>query len=112
VIKVTGLSEWLRELRAMQDGLDTASLDRAMREAFDDTQLKVHTLSGALKASGRVETRSDKKSWTGEITYGGTPSCDYAIYEERRGGAHDFLRGVPEYEDKLLAALDKAIAKP
>jgi hypothetical protein len=99
-ISQRGLAEWIRELDKMAK-VNTAKLDPAWRSIFRDTQSLVHVESGALRASGRAKTEHSADEWTGDITYGGTSQCDYAIYEQRRGGTHDFLRNIPEYEETI-----------
>lgn len=88
----------------------TTQLEEVLAAAFEDTQQRVHILSGSLKASGKSESDFQDDEWTGTITYGGvlwaTPApgppndpVDYAIYEMARGGAHNFFGGLPPFED-------------
>lgn len=76
---------------------------------FAITQARTHVLTGSLKASGKTSTDFDGDEWTGEISYGGalwkTPApgppnnpVDYAIFEMARGGEHDFLAPLVEFE--------------
>jgi hypothetical protein len=108
MLNVHGLDEWIRDL-AKAAKPDTEHLDDSARDAFDDTQNRVHTISGALKASGSLEINAGSTSWEATVEYGGPEGseCDYAIFEQRRGGSHDFLANVPKYED----AIDEAITK-
>jgi hypothetical protein len=90
-----------RTIRELETGLSTA---------FDRTQEHVHVISGSLKASGRTTSDYNDNEWSAEIVYGG-PSAphdvDYAIYEQARGGTHDFMAGAAEVLDE---ALTRAIA--
>lgn len=76
---------------------DLLPLEAVLAAQQAATQAAVHIITGSLKASGRAQSQADRHSWTGTITYGG-PSpgsvndpVDYAIYELRRRGGHDFI---------------------
>lgn len=62
---------------------------------FSSTQELVHVLSGDLRRSGRSTIDFDKTTITNTITYGGAfgagGQVNYALYEIRRGGSHDFV---------------------
>jgi hypothetical protein len=79
-----------------------AELDETIRSAFADSQARAHVLSGALKASGRSGTdiRDDGQTWIGWQSYGG-PGVEQALYEQARGGSHDFFAGTPVYEEAI-----------
>ena len=93
-------------------------LKAVLEVGFGLTQAAVHTETGALKASGRTSTDTDKSThtWEGEISYGDTSGpVDYAIYEKRRGvhwvgdssvkGDHDFFRELPTLHPLWVAAM-------
>ena len=81
----------------------------ALDRTYEHTQSIVHVITGALKASGKkylTFTADNEVRWA--IVYGGPDSpkvqgrdprgrftaakqVDYAFYEFRRGGTHDFM---------------------
>lgn len=76
-----------------------------------------HVLSGALKASiGSTDTYfTAAKKWQGDIYWGGPlpgPSApvDYAWYERRRGGDHDFTEVLKILNSQWIAAIKKGLA--
>lgn len=73
-------------------------LEVALATSFARTQEAVHVITGSLKNSGDVDSRTAGHTWIGSITYGG-PSpgfphdpVRYAAIERGRGGGHDFMR--------------------
>lgn len=80
---------------------DLAHLDAHLLGVFAETQAVVHIITGSLKMSGRPEGHYRDHVWDGTISYGG-PSAGvhnpvtYALYEQRRGGAHDFMAPTVE----------------
>jgi len=97
----------------------TAALDAALNLVFTASQADVDVLTGALKASGRINTATDQNDWKGSVSYGdlsqNAPGGDgvrdvnvgvnYAFYEWRRGGTHDFFRSAPLFEDSYGTAI-------
>ena len=76
-----------------------------------------HVDTGALKAS--VGSKSDysavTKIWQGDIYWGGPlpgPSfpVDYAYYERRRGGGHDYVDSLKVLDRMWIAAIKKGLA--
>ena len=67
-----------------------AALDAALAVGFAGTQAHVHVESSALKFSGRKTSNWKNSGWEGEVSYGGE-GIDYAVYEQQRGGEHDFM---------------------
>lgn len=72
------------------------ALEGVLTAQFAATQAQVHVDTGSLRGSGEIDSAYARGVWEGQITYGG-PSpgfpndpVDYAYYEFRRGGAHDF----------------------
>jgi hypothetical protein len=85
-------------------------LERRFSEAFEDTQNRVHVITGSLRLSGKSQTNFDGEVWTGEIEYGGLTQgpinpVQYAVYEMARGGDHDFFAGLPTHEELLEEAV-------
>lgn len=112
-IDVIGLDEWIDELANFQVR-DPAALDEwthGVERFYDATQRRVHVLDGPLKASGRYEAnRRGRDELEGTVTYGGTPDCDYAVYEFARGGNHDALtRGYEDSHERLRRAVIEAV---
>lgn len=94
----------------------TALLRGVLDQGFGQTQAQVHVQTGSLKSSGKQDEDISytKHQWLGTIRYGG-PSLgvnnpvDYAIYEKRRGGAHDFFITLPMLHTQYLAAIKEAL---
>jgi hypothetical protein len=78
---------------------------------FAETQATVHVITGSLKSSGKISSRSTDTRWEGEITYGG-PSAgvhnpvEYAEFERNRDGNHDFLAPVSQHEAGYISAMN------
>lgn len=84
---------------------------RATHDLYEASQDVVHVVSGALKASGRIESEAGLGTLVGVVAYGGG-NVDYAEYEAARGGSHDYLmRAYLETEDRFKAALPEAFGE-
>lgn len=100
----------LHHLAHPEDGL-SEHLSPIMDDAFADTQAMVHVITGSLKASGKVDSSYDQHEWHGTISYGGPAAgaindpVKYAWYEQRRGGAHDFMANVHHHLDAIGAGI-------
>jgi hypothetical protein len=120
----TGLDKMIKDMQTVGQPPThetTHALETALGAAFEQTQETVHIgvtrgshLAGTLKASGRVKSDLDNKTWSGSIEYGGrhgTPAY-YAIYEMNRGGnkadgtPHDFFSGLDSHDEDFEAAID------
>lgn len=92
---VVGLDEWVDGFNRLGDRVgrhQRSEWETATEMFYGSTQSAVHVLSGAMKASGRYGVEpGGHRSIEGWVTYGGTPHCDYAVYEIARGGSHDAL---------------------
>lgn len=95
--------EWIEGLEHFDPG------DEILHEWTDATerfyaasQEHVHVITNALRTSGRHDTEhTGRGRVTGTLTYGGTQvtvsghdrprTVDYAVYEQRRGGDHDWI---------------------
>jgi hypothetical protein len=109
-IEVAGLDAWIDGLDRF--GLPTEAMLDRWRQAtdvfFDRTQSAAHIVTGSLKDSGRMQAFRDRRELVGEVVYGGTQECDYAVYEFARGGAHDALTvGFAETQ----AVFEKTLAR-
>ena len=84
-------SQWKIGLAMMYPVMREAANAR-MSEAADlmlaDSQSRVHVVTGALRASGRIESHHTKTEDVYEVVYGGEGDVDYAGYEE---SYHPFL---------------------
>lgn len=92
-VEIIGLDKWIAEFDRLANP-DPEALIRwhqATEVMFDRSQQFVHVITAALKQSGRMDVRETRNTLHGEITYGGTAACDYAVYEFARGGSHDAL---------------------
>ncbi len=82
------------ELSRLGKGLDAttlAKLDGRLEQLFQETQAKVHVITGSLKLSGKRRTYPTAYRWRGTITYGGSSQgpinpVRYAVYENAREG--------------------------
>lgn len=97
------LDAWTNKLERLRDVRSLVARVRALTGAeFADTQQVVHVITGSLKASGRsaVDYDDTAHTLTADIGYGGPSPGSvndpvvYAWYEQRRGGAHDYMAGV------------------
>lgn len=111
--RVFGLQRMIRDIEQIGDRPRYRviyGLESTLRAAFQDTQQRVHIITGSLRLSGRSESDFDGVNWMGEIVYGG-PSAGpndpvtYAIYEMARGGDHDFMRGMPNFFEGFETAM-------
>ena len=93
-----------------------ANLDAVLAVGTALAKASTHVLSGALKAS--IGSDSDyvvaTKTWKGDIYWGGPlpgPSepVDYAYYERRRGGDHDFVDVLKVLDRRWIAAIKKGL---
>lgn len=117
-----GLRLWERLFYRLPRDLPEAA-EEEWRQAtdffFDRTQAAVHILSGDLKTSGRSDVhREGPATVVGEVVYGGVMGSegfvDYAEYEARRGGDHDWMavaweQSEREFSDALTRAWDRVV---
>lgn len=87
------LDRWIDGLEDLDPGKEVLTeWTRAMERFYGHSQETVHVISNALRASGRYDTELARRNRVeGTLTYGGTPECDYAIYEHERGGDHAWI---------------------
>lgn len=98
-------------------GKTAALLDAVQDAALATVVADVHVITGSLKSSVRGESRLDvaTRRWEGTITAGG-PSMgvhdpvDYAIYEKRRGGLHDFFGALPGLHVAYVEAVKSGLS--
>lgn len=111
-----GLEADLDRIGSMPTPKSLAGLDSVLSAGFAMTQAAVHIDTTSLKQSGKKSSTTDqsKAQWEGVIRYGG-PSAgvnnpvDYAIYEKRRAGDHDFFSGLPALHPLFIAAIIKGM---
>lgn len=77
-----------------------AALDSVLAQAFTQTQINVHVISGRLRNSGYVTSdvhrRPRSVRYTGVISYGlGVPYSKYEMGERRRGVRPDWIVHPP-----------------
>jgi hypothetical protein len=109
-----------------------AHLDKQLSVVFAETEALVHVITGALRASGKTESKHEDEQWSGQMTFGGPapgffprarkgtrrrvekhPAEDarsrqevvYAWYEMRRGGEHDYFREHGHYDTQFESAV-------
>lgn len=116
------LSDWsdvekeLDRLSVMPSPKATALLSSVLAHGFALTQAAVHVQTGSLKSSAKMNediSYQDSK-WEGSVRYGG-PSMginnpvDYAIYEQRRGGPHDFMDPMKATHPLFVSAMEAVL---
>lgn len=90
-----------------------AFLENVFADAYADSQMAVHIITGSLKNSGDAKTHATADDWQGTISYGGkSPGAPfnpvlYAFYEWRRGGTHNFFKTVESSftEERFINAI-------
>lgn len=96
-------------LIAMPTPKMSALLDGMLAQTYAATNLATHVLTGALKASEKVEKDKPRlHQWEGQVRFGGPSvpkNVDYAIYERARGGDHDFLQPAIDSEPEWVTAI-------
>lgn len=94
-----------------EPGNDTIlALESILSTAFAETQAVVHVITGKLRRSGRVSSRVSNGRWEGEITYGGPGTgVEYAWYEERRGGHHDYMEPAEGLDEAFAEAILRTV---
>jgi len=103
------MDDMIDHVEAMSDPInfrETRELELGLELAFSQSQSQTHVISGSLKSSGRSSSDIiNGSAWEGIIEYGGDGQphfVDYAIYEQARGGDHDFMRGLAEILDTAM----------
>lgn len=104
----------LGRLENLPDIKAAAVLDVVLSTAFAATQADTDVITGSLKASGSADSEVSNNEWRGTITYGGLTSglnnpVRYAMYEQARGGGHDFMRALPEFHEPFAHAVLTAL---
>lgn len=91
------------------------ALEAALNTGVGFVKLATHVDTGSLKDSVTGESeRTAMNKWEGTITAGGPSSgpnnpVDYAIYEKRRGGAHDFFEPLKAMDPIFVQAMKKGM---
>lgn len=93
---------------------DKRKLDRTLNAVLMHTQSQVHIRTGSLFASGTQSSKLVAKTYRGHFSYGGfSPGVnnpvDYAIYEQDRGGAHNFMRGVEAFHPLWVKTIQEIL---
>lgn len=89
----------------------------ATQRFYGHSQEEVHVITNALRSSGRYSTNKHGHDRVeGVLEYGNTPECDYAEYEQERGGSHAFItlvfaRTKDDYERALAAGIEDHVRK-
>ena len=108
--------KWARGFEVLSsEGIGDPGMEQwelAMSLFFTATNSYIHVLSGDLKASGSKEVRREGAlRIVGELSYG-DEKVDYAQYELRRGGSHDFIaRGLNKTTPRLERAVTDAVVQ-
>lgn len=108
------------------------AFEAILEHLYQQTKLDVHAegyspsgkylRTGSLRASGKRWSDYKDHKWRGRITYGGRVDgfpgnhgeahnpVKYAIYEEERGGEHDFMRSNRDVNNAFLRSMRDALA--
>jgi hypothetical protein len=118
----TTLDKWVvaaGKFSSLMEEVSGRELEKAAQATYEASQDEVHIITGSLKGSGRWEVERGRVRTTVRVIYGGPSSgpispVDYAIYEQARGGAHDFMgpavdRTQSMYPESMLRAIALAI---
>ena len=119
-----GLTAWIHDVEAI--GLPPGfkvigALSAVLEMAYLDSQVIVHSPTnpgspfyiptGSLQASGFMDSEFTGEEWKGVVGYGGpapgkkNDPVEYAQYERKRGGEHDFMRNMPHFDEMFLEAV-------
>lgn len=107
-------SEVDRELRRLGDGPDVQDILRfeaILQDTFWQTQVRTHIITASLVNSGRVNSVYRNEQWRAAITYGGESRghvydpVRYAGYERHKGGTHDYMEPVFDYDERYVRAV-------
>jgi hypothetical protein len=92
----------------------TAKLDGVLKMHETLVKLSVHVDTGSLKASVKSKSETFIDKWIGEVEAGGVSTgvnnpVDYAIYEKRRGGGHDFFGNLHMMQSVMVDAIKEIL---
>lgn len=115
-IDLTELENHIKRISRQPDKKMITSLNAVLASQTNIVRAAVHIDTGSLKASVRSKNKKSASRWIGIISAGG-PSpgsinnpVNYAIYEQRRRGAHDFMLPLDalhkQYVKAILEGLD------
>lgn len=87
---------WVQGLSSIRVDDGAVKVWEAAMDVFDSkTQQYVHVVSGDLRGSSEVTVERAEHHIVGVLYFGITDEVDYAVYEQQRGGSHDFMeRGI------------------
>lgn len=91
------------------------ALEAVLNTGLGIVKVGTHVLTGSLKASEKADSeRTEPHGWEGTITAGGPSTgvnnpVDYAIYEKRRGGAHDFFEPLDGMKPLWVKAVQEGM---
>lgn len=94
---ITDLEDRLDRLSQAPDEKGILRFESVLEFLFQATQRQVHVITGSLKVSGVRESDHHRGRWRARIRYGGRAAgmphdpVKYALYEQGRGGEHDFM---------------------
>jgi hypothetical protein len=104
--------ELLDDLEHQPNVRTVLALEATLSAAFAATQAAVQVQTGRLRASGRVDSSVENGHWQGTITYGGPGTgVEYAWFEERRGGIHDYMAAAAGAGAQLDERLAQAVLR-
>lgn len=118
---VTGLRPMMNALAKVEAPLETSTmepLNKVAIQAFARTTNDVHVITGKLRASGRLTTKTFTHTWHMRIRYVAyRKNFNYAYYEKMRDGVkpghgpHDYFANVEPIVDRgVERAMDKHFA--
>lgn len=116
MIKISGdYSDFDRHLNKVGNAPTTtgkAALETVLIMALAEMKRATHVQTGSLVSSEKAESDSGRNKWVGTLSAGGPSTgvnnpVDYAIYEKRRHGEHDFLSTQDLLAPAWIAAMKK-----
>lgn len=112
----TAIEQEIDRLSAQPSRKAVALLDAVLATGFATVHSTVHVQTGSLKSSLKQSSKGERSRsrWEGTIRAGGPSTgvnnpVDYAIYEKRRDGAHDFFSGLPGLHAAYITAIKKGM---
>lgn len=114
MIKIFGdyheIEDEMDRLEDLPNAKTNMLLDTVLKSVEGLVVGQVHIDTDSLRQSAKTDSNERGAKWIGTLTMGGESTgvnnpVDYAIYEKRRGGAHDFFNGIEVFHAAWVAAI-------
>lgn len=107
----------IKRLSKIPNSIDRQRLNGVLKRAEAAVEGAIHVETGSLKSSVASSSSYDRafRTWEGNIVVGGASGgvnnpVDYAIYEQRRDGGHDFMLVLNAFHADWVAAIRGALS--